>query len=77
MRRSCLAFLLALAIFAALPALAYDGLVEKKVFAMPSFTTVGGEVIKNVQFGYETYGHLKFSGKRKPNMRPRPIAMSE
>lgn len=37
---------------------AYDGLVEKKVFTMPSFATVGGEVIKDVRFGYETYGHL-------------------
>lgn len=37
---------------------AYDGLVEKKVFTIPSFTTVGGEVIKDVRFGYETYGHL-------------------
>lgn len=39
-------------------AFAYDGMVEKKVFAIPSFTTVGGDVIKNVHFGYETYGHL-------------------
>jgi homoserine O-acetyltransferase/O-succinyltransferase len=37
---------------------AYDGTVEKKVFALPSLTTVGGDVIKNVRFGYETYGHL-------------------
>jgi homoserine O-acetyltransferase len=37
---------------------AYDGLVEKKVFTMPSFTTVGGDVLKDVRFGYETYGWL-------------------
>ena len=37
---------------------AYDGLVDKKLFTIPSFTTMGGEVIKNVRFGYETYGHL-------------------
>ena len=36
----------------------YEGLVEKKVFTIASFTTVGGEIIKNVRFGYETYGHL-------------------
>ena len=37
---------------------AYDGLVEKKVFTLPSFTTVGGDVLKDVRFGYETYGRL-------------------
>jgi homoserine O-acetyltransferase len=37
---------------------AYDGVVEKKVFTIPSFSTVGGDVIKDVRFGYETYGHL-------------------
>jgi homoserine O-acetyltransferase len=37
---------------------AYDGLVEKKVFTLPSFTTAGGDVLKDVRFGYETYGHL-------------------
>lgn len=37
---------------------AYDGLVEKKVFTMSSFTTVGGDVLKDVRFGYETYGRL-------------------
>ena len=39
-------------------AFAYDGVVEKKVFTIPSFSTVGGDVIQNVRFGYETYGHL-------------------
>lgn len=51
----CLALLVLLA---AVPALAYDGPVEKKAFAMPSYTTVGGQTIKNVRVGYETYGTL-------------------
>ena len=37
---------------------AYDGLVEKRVFTMPSYTTVGGKTIKKVKIGYETYGKL-------------------
>ena len=37
---------------------AYDLLVEKKVFTLPSYTTVGGDVIKDVRFGYELYGNL-------------------
>lgn len=37
---------------------AYEGLVEKKVFTIPSFTTASGVVLKDVRFGYETYGHL-------------------
>jgi homoserine O-acetyltransferase/O-succinyltransferase len=43
---------------AAMPAAAYDGVVEKKTFAMPSYTTVNGGTIKNVTVGYETYGTL-------------------
>jgi len=39
-------------------AFAYDGLVEKKVFEMPSYTTVGGRTIKMVRMGYESYGKL-------------------
>src|SRR5215468_5677603 len=41
---------------------AYDGLVEKKVFTLPSYTTVGGKPIKNVRVGYETYGTLNAAG---------------
>jgi homoserine acetyltransferase len=52
---SCLALFVLLAV---VPALAYDGPVEKKAFAMPSYTTVGGQTIKNVRVGYETYGTL-------------------
>jgi homoserine O-acetyltransferase/O-succinyltransferase len=37
-------------------ALAYDGPVEKKVFSMPSYTTVNGQTIRNVRVGYEAYG---------------------
>ena len=43
-------------------ALAYDGPVEKKVFALPSYTTVGGKTLKNVRVGYETYGTLNAAG---------------
>ena len=43
-------------------ALAYDALVKKEVFEMPSYTTVGGKTIKNVKVGYETYGTLNAKG---------------
>jgi homoserine O-acetyltransferase len=51
------ALLLALA-----EASAYDGVVEKKVFTLSSYTTVGGKTIKNVRVGYETYGTLNAAG---------------
>ena len=38
--------------------IAYDGLVQKQVFTLPSFKTVGGEMLKDVRFGYEVYGKL-------------------
>jgi homoserine O-acetyltransferase len=40
------------------PALAQqsDLMVEKKVFELPSYTTAGGQVIKNVRVGWEAYG---------------------
>ena len=41
---------------------AYDGVVEKKVFTLPSYTTVGGKTIKDVRVGYETYGALNAAG---------------
>jgi homoserine O-acetyltransferase len=41
---------------------AYDGPVEKKVFTLPSYTTVGGRTITNVRVGYETYGTLNAAG---------------
>ncbi len=43
---------------AASPGWAYDGLVRKQAFTMPAYTTVGGQTIKNVRVGYETYGSL-------------------
>lgn len=41
---------------------AYDALVQKEVFEMPSYVTVGGKTIKNVKVGYETYGKLNAKG---------------
>jgi homoserine O-acetyltransferase len=43
-------------------AFALDAIVEKKTFEMPSYTTVGGKVIKQVRIGYETYGKLNAAG---------------
>jgi homoserine O-acetyltransferase len=53
------ALLAAFVAFAA-PALAQGsvGIVEKKVFSMPSYTTVGGQTIKDVRVGWESYGQL-------------------
>jgi homoserine O-acetyltransferase/O-succinyltransferase len=50
------------AILAASAALAFDGPVEKKVFTLASYTTVGGRTIKNVRVGYESYGKLNAAG---------------
>lgn len=50
-----------LALVLAFPALAQTGsvgIVEKKVFSMPSYTTVGGQTIKDVKVGWESYGQL-------------------
>ena len=44
------------------PTFAYDQMVDKKVFSLPSYTTVGGHTIKNVRVGYETYGKLNSAG---------------
>ncbi|WP_372399199.1 homoserine O-acetyltransferase [Azospirillum sp. HJ39] len=49
---------MAACLFGALPALALDGIVEKKIFEMPSYTTTGGGTIKNVRIGWESYGKL-------------------
>jgi homoserine O-acetyltransferase/O-succinyltransferase len=43
-------------------ATAFDGPVEKKVFTLATYTTVGGRTIKNVRVGYETYGTLNAAG---------------
>ncbi|HEX9462394.1 MAG TPA: homoserine O-acetyltransferase [Alphaproteobacteria bacterium] len=34
------------------------GIVEKKVFAMPSYSTLGGRTIRDVKVGWESYGKL-------------------
>jgi len=47
-----------LVLAAAMPAVGYDGVVEKKTFAMPAYTTINGATIKDVKVGYETYGTL-------------------
>jgi homoserine O-acetyltransferase len=58
-----LRFLCALAATLAVrAALAYDGPVEKKVFTLASYTTVGGRTLKSVRVGYETYGKLNAAG---------------
>jgi homoserine O-acetyltransferase len=54
--------LIAATLFASFAVNAYDGMVEKKVFTLPSYTTVGGKTIKNVRVGYETYGTLNAAG---------------
>lgn len=41
---------------------AYDGPVEKKVFTLATYATVGGKTLKNVRVGYETYGKLNAAG---------------
>ncbi len=57
------AFVIAAAVLLVpLAGLAYDGPVEKKVFSLPSYTTVGGRTIKDVRVGYETYGKLNAAG---------------
>lgn len=37
---------------------AFDGIVEKKTFTLERYTTVRGEVIKDVKIGWESYGSL-------------------
>lgn len=49
-------------LFALSAAHAYDKPVEKKVFSLPSYTTVGGKTIRDVKVGYETYGTLNAAG---------------
>lgn len=51
--------LIALAVAAmAMPAAAYDRLVEKQVFETADFVTQGGETIAEVRVGWEAYGEL-------------------
>ena len=44
----------ALAAGLATAAAGQDLIVEKKTFALPAYTTVGGYTIRNVRIGYET-----------------------
>ena len=37
---------------------AYDGIVEKKTFELPAFSTTGGATIRDVRAGWESYGTL-------------------
>lgn len=53
-----LASLAAGLILAATSAHAYDQLVEKQSFTIPEFATQGGETVKEMRLGYETYGTL-------------------
>jgi homoserine O-acetyltransferase/O-succinyltransferase len=43
-------------------AVGFDGPVEKKTFALPSYVTIGGNTIKDIKVGYETYGKLNPAG---------------
>jgi homoserine O-acetyltransferase len=58
MRRRWIAAAALAACVLALPARAYDGLVEKKIFTLPSYTTVGGKPLKDVKIGWEAIGKL-------------------
>ncbi len=58
MRPRCLIPVLFALLLAAAPAAAYDGIVEKKVFELPAYTTVGGQRIAPVRVGWESYGTL-------------------
>ena len=55
---SAAAFLIMLQLCFGAAAQAPDLIVEKKIFEMPSYTTVGGAVIKNVRIGWEAAGTL-------------------
>lgn len=52
------ASLTGLGLLLATPLWAWDGVVEKQIFEMESFTTQGGETIPNVTIGWEAYGEL-------------------
>nr|VFJ92580.1 MAG: homoserine O-acetyltransferase [Candidatus Kentron sp. H]VFJ93479.1 MAG: homoserine O-acetyltransferase [Candidatus Kentron sp. H]VFK00263.1 MAG: homoserine O-acetyltransferase [Candidatus Kentron sp. H] len=58
----CAALVLVAALVLLGPVSAFDGAVEKRVFEMPAYTTVGGQVIRKVRVGWESYGTLNESG---------------
>lgn len=47
-----------LGLLMASPLWAWDGIVEKQIFEIDSFTTQSGETISNVTVGWEAYGEL-------------------
>ena len=55
MKRWAIVFVLSLL---ATPTMAYEPLVEKKIFEMPRYTTLGGHKIQKVRVGWEAYGTL-------------------
>lgn len=38
------------------------GVVQKRFIVLPEYTTVGGQTMRDVRFGYETYGKLSAQG---------------
>lgn len=48
----------AAALFSVQQVQAYDEIVEKEIFELPSYTTTGGETIRDVRIGWEAYGTL-------------------
>ena len=60
--RLCTFALATLALYLPLAAKAYEELVTKEVFEIPLYNTVGGQVIRQVRVGFESYGHLNASG---------------
>jgi len=61
-KRMIAACLLTLSACLPFSANAYDAPVTKEVFELPSYTTVGGQVIRQVRIGYESYGRLNAKG---------------
>jgi homoserine O-acetyltransferase len=57
-RLACVCLALPLALLGPRSGNVHDHRIEKKVFTLPSFTTVAGDVLKDVRFGYETHGEL-------------------
>ena len=51
-------FILFALAFSSTATLAYEPLVEKQVFEIPSFTTQGGVILRDVKLGWEAYGTL-------------------
>lgn len=52
-RLKALACALTLAVSMGAQAFAYDAIVEKKEFQLPSYTTLSGQTVKNVKVGWE------------------------